>query len=203
MMVVPEHSQVQQWYLIPAERCQDETQAAKLFYQSLVWRSTWNRFQSGTGAQLASLCWYAFQTKIDGIKVTFSSLSPPFCSNLYEVLHLDGLRSLWWIWHLSERVQINMINTCFFPSTPILSLKCIMDIQIKIRSYCTGVELVTEQKTICSSTPWTCSLHSQKGETRVCLAQGNGLVTHNSTYSNFDVTASEPASSLCAALDQW
>lgn len=48
------------------------------------------------------------------------------------------------------RMQINMINTCFFPSTPILSLKCIMDIQIKYRSYCTGVELVTEQKTICS-----------------------------------------------------
>lgn len=140
------------------------------------------RFQSGTGAELASLCWCFFQAKINGIKATFSSLSLPPCSNLDEILYLDGLRSLWWTWHLCVRVQINkMTNTCFFPSTPILSLNYIMDTQIKIRLHWGGdgyrakdyLQLLLPEPAV-----------SIVGgvNPRVCLAQGNGLVTHNPTF---------------------
>lgn len=66
------------------------------------------------------------------MKITFSSLSPLPCNNLYEVLYLDGLRSFWWTYtHKSADKQEILFDTCFFPSIPILSLKYIMEIQIK------------------------------------------------------------------------
>lgn len=80
-----------------------------------------------------------------------------------------------------------MINTCFFPSTPILSLNYIMDIQIKIRLHWGGdgyrakdyLQLLLPEPAV--------SIASGVNP-RVCLAQGNGLVNHNPTYPRSDVT---------------